>query len=61
MTMNAALYELPLLQTAGRGRRGKKGAQLIRFASVPVRFTTGWTRTQESVCRPVTSRREGAK
>jgi hypothetical protein len=28
MTMNAALFELPPLQTAGRGRRRKKGARL---------------------------------
>jgi hypothetical protein len=28
MTMNAALYALPPLQTAGRGRRRKKGARL---------------------------------
>ena len=32
MTMNAALYELPPLQTAGRGRRRKKGARLSNNA-----------------------------
>ena len=34
MTMNAALYELPPPQTAGRGRRRKKGARLSNPAQI---------------------------
>jgi hypothetical protein len=45
MTMNAALYKLPPLETAGRGRRPKKGARLsspLQMAQDPKAY---WTKT----------------
>jgi hypothetical protein len=45
MTMNAALYKLPPLKTAGRGRRPKKGARLsspLQMAQDPKAY---WTKT----------------
>src|ERR1700677_2987452 len=45
MTMNAALYKLPPLENAGRGRRPKKGARLsspLQMAQDPKAY---WTKT----------------
>jgi DDE superfamily endonuclease/Archaeal putative transposase ISC1217 len=49
MTMKAALYELPPRQTAGRGRRRKKGARLsnpLQMAQDPQR---SWIKTTASL------------
>src|SRR5271165_1457780 len=48
MTMNAALYELPPLQTAGRGRRRKKGARLSNPAQMAQYPRRSWIKT--TVC-----------
>jgi hypothetical protein len=48
MTMNAALYELPPLQTAGRGRRRKKGARLFNPAQMAQDPHPFWIKT--TVC-----------
>ncbi len=48
MTMNAALYELPPLQTAGRGRRRKKGARLSNPLQMAQDSHPSWIKT--TVC-----------
>jgi hypothetical protein len=48
MTMNAALYELPPLQTAGCGRRRKKGARLFNPAQMTQDPHPFWIKT--TVC-----------
>ena len=45
MTMNAALYELPPLPTAGRGRRRKKGARLSNPLQMAQNARRSWTKT----------------
>jgi len=45
MTMNAALYELPPLQTAGRGRRRKKGARLSNPIQMAQDTRRPWIKT----------------
>jgi hypothetical protein len=45
MTMNAALYELPPLHTAGRGRRRKKGARLSNPAQMAQDIQQSWRKT----------------
>jgi hypothetical protein len=45
MTMNAALYELPPLQTAGRGRRRKKGARLSNPLQMAQDSNCSWIKT----------------
>jgi hypothetical protein len=45
MTMNAALYELPPPQAAGRGRRRKKGARLSNPAQMAQDIQQSWTKT----------------
>ena len=42
MTMNAALYELPPPQTAGRGRRRKKGVRLSNPAQMAQDIQQSW-------------------
>src|SRR5436190_10855800 len=42
MTMNAALYALPPPQTAGRGRRRKKGARLSNPAQMAQDIQQSW-------------------
>lgn len=48
MTMNAALYELPLLRIAGRGRRRKKGARLYNPLQMAQDPRCSWIKT--TVC-----------
>jgi hypothetical protein len=48
MTMNAALYALPPLQTAGRGRRRKKGARLSNPLQMAQDSRCSWITT--TVC-----------
>ena len=48
MTMNAALFELPPLRTAGRGRRRRKGARLSNPLQMAQDSHCAWTRT--TVC-----------
>jgi hypothetical protein len=45
MTMKAALYELPPLQSAGRGRRRKKGARLSNPLQMAQDSRRSWIRT----------------
>jgi hypothetical protein len=45
MTMNAALYALPPLQTAGRGRRRKKGARLSNPLQMAQDSNCSWFKT----------------
>jgi hypothetical protein len=45
MTMNAALYELPPRQTAGRGRRRKKGARLSSPLQMAQDPQSSWIKT----------------
>jgi hypothetical protein len=45
MTMNAALYELPPLQTTGRGRRRKKGARLSSPLQMAQDPQSSWIKT----------------
>src|ERR1700681_4033136 len=45
MTMNAALYELPPLQTAGRGRRRKKGRRLSNPSQIAQDPQCSWIKT----------------
>ena len=45
MTMNAALYKLPPLQTTGRGRRRKKGARLSSPLQMAQNPKSSWTKT----------------